>query len=79
MAEREEATGLESRLARLETIVERLERDDLELEEALELFEEGIGHVREAYGVLERTRLRVEKLVVEMNGAVSLEPQPDDS
>lgn len=67
--------GLESRLAKLESIVDRLERDELELEEALDLFEEGISHVREAYRVIEASRLRVEKLVVEMDGSVSLEPQ----
>ncbi|MDX1673817.1 MAG: exodeoxyribonuclease VII small subunit [Longimicrobiales bacterium] len=66
--------GLEERLARLEAIVERLEQDELELQEALELFEEGIGHVRAAHGLLDETRLRVEKLVVEMDGAVSVEP-----
>ena len=66
--------GLEERLARLEAIVDRLERDDLELEEALGLFEEGIAHVREANTTLERTRLRVEKLVVEMDGSVTVEP-----
>ena len=67
--------GLEQRLERLEAIVERLERDDLELEEALALFEEGIGHVREASGILERTQLRVEKLVVEMDGSVTVEKE----
>lgn len=70
-------TGLEERLARLESIVERLERDDLELEEALALFEEGIGHVREASTILERTQLRVEKLVVELDGSVTVETVPD--
>lgn len=79
MTERQDVEGLESRLAKLEAIVERLERDELELQEALDLFDEGVGHVREAYGVLERTRLRVEKLVVEMNGAVTVEPQPTDA
>ena len=73
-----EEQGLEGRLARLESIVERLERDDLELQEALELFEEGITHVRAAHTVLEESKLRVEKLVVEMNGDVSLEPQATD-
>ncbi|NIP79599.1 MAG: exodeoxyribonuclease VII small subunit [Gemmatimonadetes bacterium] len=68
--------GLEARLAKLESIVDRLERDELELEEALDLFEEGVGHVRAAYSVIEEGRLRVEKLVVEMNGAVTLEPEP---
>ena len=65
--------GLEERLARLESIVERLERDDLELEAALALFEEGIAHVREANTILERTRLKVEKLVVELDGSVSVD------
>lgn len=70
--------GLEARLTRLEAIVERLEGDELELQEALELFEEGIGHVRAAHGFLEDSRLRVEKLVVEMNGAVTVEPQAEE-
>lgn len=67
--------GLESRLGKLESIVDRLERDELELQEALDLFEEGISHVREAYRVLEESRLRVEKLVVELDGSVTLENQ----
>ena len=71
----EEQEGLEARLAKLESIVERLERDELELEEALGLFEEGIGHVRAAHRIVEEGRLRVEKLVVELNGDVVLEPQ----
>ena len=62
--------GLEARLTRLESIVERLEGDELELQEALELFEEGIGHVRAAHTFLEESQLRVEKLVGEMDGAV---------
>lgn len=70
--------GLEVRLAKLESIVDRLERDDLELQEALDLFEEGIGHVRAAHGVLEQSKLRVEKLVVEMDGSVVLEQQSSD-
>jgi exodeoxyribonuclease VII small subunit len=68
--------GLEVRLEKLESIVDRLERDELELQDALDLFEEGIGHVREAYRVLEESKIRVEKLVVEMNGSVTLETQP---
>jgi exodeoxyribonuclease VII small subunit len=67
--------GLEARLGKLESIVDRLERDELELEEALTLFEEGIGHVREAYRVLEESQLRVETLVVERDGAVTLTPE----
>lgn len=64
--------GLEWRLAKVESIVDRLDRDDLELQEALDLFEEGVTHVRAAFEVLEQTRLRVEQLVVDMDGDVTL-------
>ncbi len=60
MRERE---GLEAHLSRLEEIVDALEGDDLELEAALELFEEGIGHLRGARTILEATELRVEELL----------------
>lgn len=73
-----EREGLEARLSRLEAIVERLERDDLDLESALGLFEEGIGHVREANAVLERTKLRVEKLVTELDGSVTLQQASEE-
>jgi exodeoxyribonuclease VII small subunit len=78
MVDRSDAPGLDSRLEQLESIVNRLDRDDLELQEALDLFEEGVSHVREAYSLLEHTKLRVEKLVVEMDGEVAVEPRPDD-
>lgn len=70
--------GLEVRLGKLESIVDRLERDELELQEALDLFEEGIAHVRAAHRVLQESKLRVEKLVVEMDGSVTLEQQSPD-
>jgi exodeoxyribonuclease VII small subunit len=75
MTESRDEQGLDSRLAALESIVDRLDREDLELQEALDLFEEGVGHVREAFAVLENARLRVEKLVVDMEGTASLEPE----
>jgi exodeoxyribonuclease VII small subunit len=55
--------SLETRLARLEEILSRMESDDVELEEALKLFEEGVGHVRSAEKVLAETELRVEELL----------------
>jgi exodeoxyribonuclease VII small subunit len=70
--------GLESRLAKVESIVDRLDRDDLELQEALDLFEEGVTHVRAAFEVLEQTRLRVEQLVVDMDGDVTLRTAPPE-
>lgn len=57
------ADTLEGRLKRLEEILARMESDEVALEEALELFEEGVGHVREAERVLAETELRVEELL----------------
>ena len=58
-----ESPSLEERLRRLEEILSRLEQDDVALEEALELFEEGVGHVRDAERVLAQTELRVHDLL----------------
>ena len=60
-----EGPSLEERLRRLEEILSRLEQDDVALEEALELFEEGVGHVRDAERVLAQTELRVQELLGE--------------
>ena len=54
---------LETRLARLEEILARMESDDVALEEALKLFEEGVTHVRAAEKVLSETELKVEELL----------------
>lgn len=54
---------LESRLQRLEEILAKMESDDVALEEALELFEEGVTHVRAAEKVLSEAELRVEELL----------------
>ena len=73
MAEEKEGQGvdasgdmsLEARLGRLEEIVGKLEADELELEAALALFEEGVRHAREAERILAAAQLRVEELVGE--------------
>lgn len=57
--------SLEGRLRRLEEIMTRLEADEVPLEEALELFEEGVGHVRAAEKILAETELKVEELLAD--------------
>lgn len=57
--------GLERRLERLEEIVSALEADDVELERALSLFEEGIRHVRAAEKALAEAEMKVEELLGE--------------
>ena len=70
-----DAGSLEQALVRLDAIVASLERDDLELEEALRLFEEGIANVRHARQILASTELRIERLIEE-KGKTHLEPMP---
>ena len=64
MTDREnEDFTLEARLTRLESILARMESEKVDLDEALQLFEEGVAHVREAERVLSETELRVEELL----------------
>ena len=55
--------GLEGRLKRLDQIVAALEADDLDLERALALFEEGVAHVRAAEKIHAEAELKVEELL----------------
>ena len=57
--------GLDRRLERIEEIMRLLDSDSLGLDEALALFEEGVGHIRRAQEILARTELRVEELIGE--------------
>lgn len=59
------APSLEARLGRLEEILARMESEEIELEEALALFEEGVTHVRRAEQILAETELKVEELLAD--------------
>jgi exodeoxyribonuclease VII small subunit len=62
-AEADGPPTLEERLERLEEIMSQLESDDVALEKALGLFEEGVRLVREAEQILSATELRVDELL----------------
>ena len=55
--------GLDRRLKRIEEIVASLDSDEVDLDEALTLFEEGVGHLRRAQQILESAELKVEELI----------------
>ena len=61
----EDDLTLEGRLRRLDEIVVALEADDVGLDRGLELFEEGVRHVRSAERVLADAELKVEELIGE--------------
>lgn len=48
---------------RLETIVRALEHEPLELDAAIALFEEAVGHLRRAEEMLAGAELRIDELV----------------
>ena len=70
----------ESSLAELEKIVEQLENGDLALEESLKLFETGVKLSRECRDRLTDAERRIEVLMKDGNGNLSLsELSPDGS
>ena len=62
---RAEDPGLEARLKRLEEIVLALEGRELALGEAMELFQEGVDHIRRSEELLAKAELQVEELLGE--------------
>jgi exodeoxyribonuclease VII small subunit len=60
--------SFEQRLRRLEQIVGELESDQLELEKALALFEEGVACLRAATEELGKVEARVQRLVERTDG-----------
>lgn len=53
----------EKKLSRLEQIVQKMEKGELELEESLKLFEEGVKLSRECHTQLNEAEVKVKKLV----------------
>ena len=60
-------------MERLEEITATLEKEDLELEEGLRLFEEGVGLIREARERLTTAGARVEKLIGSLDEELKVE------
>ena len=61
-------TIIAEELARLEEIVRRLESDDVELDAALALFEEGVSRLRAARELLLAAELQVQAVLGEAGG-----------
>jgi len=65
-------SSLADELARLEEIVRRLEAEDLELDGALALFEQGVACLRSARERLAAAEVRVRTVLEEANGTLRL-------
>ena len=68
------AKTFEASLKELETIVKQLEEGDMPLEESLKLFESGVRLSRECRERLTNAERRIEVLMKEADGSMTLEP-----
>jgi exodeoxyribonuclease VII small subunit len=64
--------GFEKKLAQLETVVERLERGDLSLDESVRLFEEGMKLSQACREDLEQAEGRIQVLVETKGGRMQV-------
>jgi len=61
-------------MARLEEIVAQLERGEVPLDEAMNLFEEGTGLIKSCTGMLDRAEQQVSKLLAVPGGGAEEVP-----
>ena len=66
-------------LKRLEEIVGQLEGNQLDLEQSLEIFEEGVKLVRFCAGRLDAAERRIEMLLADKAGHLRVEPFPEEA
>lgn len=80
MAEKkkEQDVDFKSGLERLEEIVDSLEGGEIDLEEALKVFEEGIKISKSLSEKLIRAEKQIRKLVEKSDGNLETEPLEDD-
>ena len=76
--EKKEA-NFESSLKRLEKIVGKLEEGDLNLDETLKLFEEGIGLSQQCQKQLEEAENKVEVLLKKADGKMAVRKLEQDN
>ena len=68
-----ERPSFAAELARLEEIVRRLEGEDVDLDEALRLFEEGVERLRAARERLARAEATVRRVLTDSAGKLRLD------
>lgn len=77
MNRKSKTPDFEQALAELEQLVERLERGDLPLDEALQTFERGVALTRQCQTSLKAAQAKVEILLARGGAEPALEPFED--
>ncbi len=57
-------------LERLEAIVRALEERDIDLDDALELFEEGVARLKSARSLLQHAQVEVKRVIEQADGTI---------
>ena len=63
----------EELVKRLEQIVERMESGDIDLDESIKLYEEGLDKSTKLTEMLTATRTKIQQLIKQENGSLDLE------
>ncbi|HEX8151693.1 MAG TPA: exodeoxyribonuclease VII small subunit [Thermoanaerobaculia bacterium] len=74
MATRQRSNDFEKSFQQLEKIVQRLEGEELPLDESLQLFEEGIRLSRFCHQRLEEVEKKIELILADAKGEPRVEP-----
>lgn len=75
---REQEQGFDELLARLKTVVAKLEQGNLSLEESLVAYEEGVALARRGHSLLDSAEKRVDLLVEKQGAEPELSPLDGD-
>ncbi len=70
-------TSFREEFERLEEIVRTLEDKDLDLDEALTLFEEGVGRLKSARALLKESEVRVKRVLEDADGTLTTDDIDD--
>lgn len=66
----EEKLSFRTEIERLDAIVRSLEGDDLDLDQALELFQEGVARLKKARELLAESELTVQRVLEQSDGTI---------
>ena len=72
------SNDFEKAFQQLESIVQRLEKEELPLDESLKLFEEGVGLSRFCHQRLEEVEKKIEMILADAKGQPRIEPFEGD-
>ena len=78
MAEKKTQPSLEKSLQELEKLVDKMEKGDLDLDQSMKLFEQGIGLVKQCQKTLGKAEQKVQTLIDSTDGKLLIDFEEDE-